>query len=86
MSGYTRQQVSSGQISWRALTPEEDVAESERQMERLARTGRIGPYEKDLIHADGSRSRMLCTGAGSDQTAVEYSIDLGPRARSDPPA
>jgi PAS domain S-box-containing protein len=87
MSGYTRQQVSSGQITWRGLTPDEHVAESERQMERLARTGRLGPYEKDLIHADGSRSRMLYAGAGmSDRTAVEYCIDLGPRARSNPSA
>ena len=77
MSGYTRQQVSSGQITQRSLTPEVHLAESERQMERLARTGRIGPYEKDLIHADGSRSRMLCAGASmSDRTAVEYCIDL----------
>ena len=38
---------------------EEHMAESERQMARLTRTGRIGPYEKDLIHADGTRSPML---------------------------
>jgi PAS domain S-box-containing protein len=79
MSGYTRRQVNSGQITWRALTPEEDVAESERQIEQLAHTGRIGPYEKDLIHADGSRSPMLLAGAGmSDRTVVEYCIDLRP--------
>jgi PAS domain S-box-containing protein len=85
MSGYTRQQVSSGRITWRELTPEEHVAESERQIERLAQTGRIGPYEKDLIHADGSRSRMIYAGAGmSDRTAVEYCIDLGPQPESDP--
>jgi PAS domain S-box-containing protein len=79
MSGYTRQQVNSGQITWRKLTPEEHVAESERQMEQLARTGRIGPYEKDLIHADGSRSPMLYAGAGmSERTVVEYCIDLRP--------
>ncbi|MBV9415400.1 MAG: GAF domain-containing protein, partial [Solirubrobacterales bacterium] len=77
MSGYTRQQVNSGQITWRKLTPEEHAAESERQMEQLARTGRIGPYAKDLIHADGSRSPMLYAGAGmSDRTVVEYCIDL----------
>ena len=77
MSGYTRQQVDSGQITWRKLTPEEHVAESERQMEQLAHTGRVGPYAKDLIHADGSRSPMLYAGAGmSDRTVVEYCIDL----------
>ena len=71
----------------RDLTPEEHVAESERQMERLARTGRIEPYEKELLHADGSRSRMLDAGAGmSDQTVVEYCIDLSPRAGVQDPA
>jgi len=53
MSGYTRQQVASGQITWRKLTPAEHLAESERQIEQLAHTGRIGPYKKDLIRADG---------------------------------
>ena len=46
-------------------------------MDQLARTGRIGPYEKDLIHADGSRSPMLYAGAAiSDRTVVEFCIDL----------
>ena len=46
-------------------------------MEQLAHTGRIGPYTKDLIHADGSRSPMLYADAGmSDRTVVEYCIDL----------
>ena len=79
MSGYTRQQVASGQITWRKLTPAEHLAESERQIEQLAHTGRIGPYKKDLIRADGSRSPMLYAGAGmSDRTVVEYCIDLRP--------
>jgi PAS domain S-box-containing protein len=78
ISGYTRRQVESRQLTWRDLTPEEDVAESERQMERLARTGRLGPYEKGLIHADGSRTRMLYAGAAiSGRTVVEYCVDLG---------
>jgi hypothetical protein len=44
-------------------------------MEQLAHTARIGPYEKDVNHADGSRSPMLYAGAGmSDRTVVEYCI------------
>jgi PAS domain S-box-containing protein len=80
MSGYTREQIESLPMTWRYLTPEEQHAESERQMHQLADTGRLGPYEKDLIRADGSRSRMLYAGAAiSDQTVVEYCIDLDPR-------
>jgi hypothetical protein len=29
------------------MTPPAHIAESERQMERLAKTSRIGPYEKE---------------------------------------
>ena len=86
MSGYTREHVEAGKITWRRLTAAEHVAESERQLEGLARTGRIGPYEKDLVRADGSRSPMLYAGAAiSDRTFVEYCIDVrgpDPKPRS----
>jgi PAS domain S-box-containing protein len=77
MSGYERRQVHAGEITWRVLTAPEDVAESERRLDLLARTGRIGPYRKDLIRADGTRMPMLCAGASiREGTAVEYCIDV----------
>ena len=76
MSGYTRAQVDAGEITWRRLTAEEDVAASERELGRAARTGSIGPYRKDLVRADGSRTPMLYAGAAmSDRTVIEYCID-----------
>ena len=85
MSGYSREQVEAGEITWRRLTAAEHVVESERQLARLARTGRIGPYKKDLVRADGSRWLMLYAGAAlSDRTAVEYCIDLGAQAPQRP--
>jgi PAS domain S-box-containing protein len=78
LSGYTREQVDERKLTWRDLTPPEFVAESERQMGQMRETGRIGPYEKDYLLADGTRSRMLFAGAAvGDGTAVEYCIDLG---------
>ena len=79
MSGYSREQVSGRRLTWRDLTPAEYVNESERQMERLAQTGRIGPYTKQYLHADGSRSMMLFAGAAmGDGTVIEYCVDIGP--------
>jgi PAS domain S-box-containing protein len=88
MSGYERQQARAGKITWRLLTAPEDVAESERQLDRLARTGRIGPYRKDLIRADGTRMPMLYAGASiREETAIEYCIDVreSPLSTPEPP-
>src|SRR5699024_9937049 len=56
LSGYTRLQVARGELTWRTMTPDEYVAESEAQMLRIDVEGRIGPYEKEYLHADGTRS------------------------------
>jgi CheY-like chemotaxis protein len=77
LSGYERELMAAGEITWRLLTADEDVAESERQLDRLARTGHIGPYRKDLVRADGSRVPMLYAGAAiGEGIAVEYCIDV----------
>src|SRR3712207_128190 len=71
-------------LTWRAMTPPEHVAESEAQLEALGTTGRIGPYEKEYLRADGSRSWMLFTGTAlGDGTVVEYCIDIGDRKRAE---
>ena len=57
---------------------------SETEMERLKTTGRFGPYEKEYLRADSSRSRMLFTGRDlGDNMVVEFAIDIsgGRKAR-----
>src|SRR6202012_838361 len=49
MIDFTREDVESGAMTWRTLTPPEWIAVSEEQMEGFARTGRIGPYEKEYF-------------------------------------
>ena len=84
MTGYSREQVHSGSLHWRDMTPPEHVAQSEFQMQRLAETGRIGPYEKEYFLSDGSRSWMLFAGASLDDgTIVEYCIDVSDRKRAE---
>ena len=77
MTGYTRTEVSARELTWRRMTPPEWVRDSEKQMERLAATGRIGPYEKEYFLADGSRRWMLFAGRDlGDGTICEYCIDI----------
>ncbi len=82
MSGYSREEVERGALSWRSMTPPEFVEVSERQMERLKRTGGLGPYEKQYLRKDGSRPWLLFAGAAlGDGTTVEYCIDVSDRKR-----
>ena len=72
MTGYSREDIASGQLHWRIMTPPEYVAVSEEQMERFFQTGRIGPYEKEYFLKDGSRRWMLFAGrALGDGTIAE---------------
>ena len=83
-SGYARGEVEARALTWRTMTPPEHVAESERQMEGFAATGRIGPYEKEYFRKDGSRAWMVFAGAAlGDGTVVEYCIDVSDRKRAE---
>ena len=78
-SGFSREDIAAGAISWRP-TPPEYVAESEEQIRRLNATGRSGPYEKEYLTKDGRRAWMLFVGARLDDgTLIEYAIDISAR-------
>ena len=80
MTGYTREDIASGTLTWRRMTPPEWVAASEAQVARCADTGRIGPYEKEYLLADGSRRWMLFAGRDlGDGTIAEHCIDVTDR-------
>jgi PAS domain S-box-containing protein len=85
MSGWSREDVEGGALTWRRITPPEWIAESEAQMERLDETGLIGPYEKDYLRKDGSRSRMLFAGRDlGDGTIVEFVTEIVDRKAATP--
>jgi PAS domain S-box-containing protein len=84
ITGYSRSEVEAGELDWRKMTPPEHVEESLRQMERLALTGHIGPYEKEYFCQDGSRKWMLFSGASlGDSTVVEFCIDVTDRKQAE---
>lgn len=41
------------QLTYLEITPDQYAEEEQRQLERLNKTGRYGPYEKEYIHKDG---------------------------------
>lgn len=84
MTGYSRAEVRSRKLDWRMLTPPEWVRCSEKQWQNVADTGRIGPYEKELVCKDGSRRWMLLAGRDlGDGTVCEYCIDIADRKRAE---
>ncbi|MEZ0170752.1 PAS domain S-box protein [Microvirga sp. TS319] len=84
MTGWSREEVESGRLDWRRMTPPEWIAASEAQMEGLAATGRIGPYEKEYLCKDGSRSWMLFAGRDlGDGTIVEFAVDISTRKQAE---
>lgn len=84
MTGYSREEVTAQELTWRRLTPPEWVALSEEQMGKLAETGYIGPYEKEYILKDGSRSWMMFAGRQIDSgCVVEYCIDISDRKHAE---
>ena len=85
MTGYSRDEVNSHELTWRTLTPPEWMEFSEEQMRKLEETGHLGPYEKEYLRKDGSRLWMMSTGRrlDDDELVVEYCIDISDRKRAE---
>jgi PAS domain S-box-containing protein len=57
--GYTRDDIESWPLSWRAITPPEWTACDDAAVEQLRRAGACRPYEKEYVHRDGRRVPSL---------------------------
>jgi len=57
--GFTRDELLSGVVSWRDLTPPEYHALDEHAREELLATGKCSPYEKEFFAKDGTRVPVL---------------------------
>lgn len=58
MVGYTREEVISGVVRWRDMTPPEYKAQDDKALEEVATKGVMTPIEKEYIRKDGSRARL----------------------------
>lgn len=79
MLGYTREQLSAGEISWQEMTPEEYRHLDVNAVEQLREFGACVPFEKEFILPDGSRFPFLI---GAVRLSLEpfqwsvYMVDL----------
>jgi PAS domain S-box-containing protein len=69
--GYTRADVESGRVDWRALTPPAWKEEDDRRVAELLATGRHGPYEKEYLAAGGGAVPVLIASAFFDGSRTE---------------
>ncbi|MEY2547750.1 MAG: two-component system, chemotaxis family, CheB/CheR fusion protein [Verrucomicrobiota bacterium] len=84
LTGYTRAEVEGRQLTWQRMTPPEFYTESQHQLDKMAETGRIGPYEKQYLMADGTRRWMLFAGRDlGDGTISEFCIDITDRKEAE---
>src|SRR5258708_7254305 len=84
--GYERQDLVSGRLSWRELTPAEWSGADEQRIAELEATGTAQPYEKEYLQKSGSRVPVLVGGAtfdGSRDEGVAFVVDLTDQKRAE---
>src|SRR5258708_30877896 len=55
MTGYTREDLGAGSISWLRMTPPEYIPQTQQARQELAVSHHVTRYEKEYICKDGSR-------------------------------
>jgi PAS domain S-box-containing protein len=57
--GYTRGELEARELSWNRLSPPEETGLREEMSRIMYEQGRVGPFERQLIRADGTRVPVL---------------------------
>jgi PAS domain S-box-containing protein len=86
MVGYDREDLLSGRVSWRELTPPEWQASNDQTLAELAATGVCKPFEREFFHKDGSRVPIMVGPAlfeGTGNQGVAFVLDLTERKRAE---
>ncbi|CAG2152750.1 Adaptive-response sensory-kinase SasA [Cupriavidus campinensis] len=86
MVGYAREDLVSGRVRWRDLTPPEMRADSERALAQCEQSGHAAPFEKEYIRKNGTRVPVIVGlasfGAGR-QEGVAFVLDLTERKQAE---
>jgi PAS domain S-box-containing protein len=85
MLGYGREDLVSGGVSWREVTPDRWRAADERALAELAATGVCEPFEKEYFRKDGSHVPVLVGAAlleGRRDQGVAFVLDLSEQKRA----
>src|SRR5258705_3888162 len=86
MLGYSRDELASGRLGWRELTPPEWEDVSMRAAAEIQATGRCAVFEKEYFRKDGTRVPILMASAAIDESRsqiVAFVLDLTARKRAE---
>ncbi|MCX4170264.1 MULTISPECIES: trifunctional serine/threonine-protein kinase/ATP-binding protein/sensor histidine kinase [Paraburkholderia] len=86
MVGYERDDLVSGRVRWRNLTPPELHQGDEQALAEAMQTGRAQPFEKEYIRKDGSRVPVMVGAAtfeASRKEGVAFVLDLTERKQAE---
>ncbi len=84
MTGYSPEQLNSGELRWDTLTPPEWIPVTLHSVEELRSTGSSSPFEKEYVRPDGSRWWGLFAGKMLDSSSgIEFVIDITERKRAE---
>lgn len=86
MVGYSREDLTSGLVSWAKMTPPEYAAYDEAGLAQLRATGRCEPFEKEYIRKDGTRVPILIGAVTLNReftSGVSFTLDLTKRKRAE---
>ena len=83
--GYSRDDLESGRVSWREMTPLEHVGSDGRALASLEQTGRVEPWEKEYLRKDGSRVPVLVGGTltEADDECICFVLDISEQKRAE---
>jgi PAS domain S-box-containing protein len=84
--GYGRDDLVSGRLRWKELTPAEWRNVDERRVKELETTGTAQPHEKEYFHKNGDRVPVLVGGATFEEKSdegVAFVLDLTDRKRAE---
>jgi PAS domain S-box-containing protein len=86
LTGYNREDLTSGCINWVNMTPPEFAHLDQHALREIAATGTCATYEKEFIRKDGSRVPILLGSAAFEdnpQEGVCFALDLTERVKTE---
>jgi PAS domain S-box-containing protein len=86
MLGYSREDLISGRLRWRNLTPPEWLDHGKRTLAEIKATGTVQPAEKEYFRKDGSRVPVMRGGGffeGSRSEGVTFVLGLSEQKRAE---
>jgi len=84
MVQYDRDDVASGRVRWRDMTPPEWRERTERALAKVMQTGTVQPFESEMFRKDGTRVPVLLAGALFEEggnEGVGFALDLSEQKR-----